>query len=183
MGLGQVRVASTSEPNAGCAARPTERVRLAAPAGAGASERQRGRGVYSRAARLARHALLAATAQPSRPSSQERTTMWTQHDHGLAFDAGHCRAGAHEAGLLDHYQRRGRREPEMRRMVAGLSVSVDGVAASPAQWHLAYLNDELLREIADRRGGHPAAEAPVLQGVRGLGSGVLVLTNEAADPA
>jgi hypothetical protein len=37
------------------------------------------------------------------------------HDHAVGwFDAGHCRACAHEAGLLDHYDRVQREEARLR---------------------------------------------------------------------
>ena len=40
------------------------------------------------------------------PVRKGRTSMLTQHDHAPGtFDAGHCRACAREAGLLDHYDR------------------------------------------------------------------------------
>ncbi|HZC99486.1 MAG TPA: hypothetical protein VFA46_04620 [Actinomycetes bacterium] len=41
--------------------------------------------------------------------------MTTRHDHRLGeFDAGHCRACAGEAGLLDHYHRVQREERSLR---------------------------------------------------------------------
>jgi hypothetical protein len=43
------------------------------------------------------------------------TTMITQHDHRPGeFDAGHCRACAREAGLLDYYQRVQREEDTLQ---------------------------------------------------------------------
>ena len=41
--------------------------------------------------------------------------MLTQHRHQPGrFDAGHCRARAHQAGLLDHYWRVQRAEESLR---------------------------------------------------------------------
>jgi ferric-dicitrate binding protein FerR (iron transport regulator) len=41
--------------------------------------------------------------------------MLTQHQHRLGqFDPGHCRACAHEAGLLDHYRRVQQEEDSLR---------------------------------------------------------------------
>jgi hypothetical protein len=41
--------------------------------------------------------------------------MLTQHQHGTGvFDPGHCQACAHQAGLLDHYQRVQREEDSLR---------------------------------------------------------------------
>jgi alpha-beta hydrolase superfamily lysophospholipase len=41
--------------------------------------------------------------------------MLTQHQHRLGrFDPGHCRACAHEAGLLDHYRRVQQEEDRLR---------------------------------------------------------------------
>jgi hypothetical protein len=41
--------------------------------------------------------------------------MLTQHRHRPGrFDAGHCRACAHQAGLLDHYWRVQREEESLR---------------------------------------------------------------------
>ena len=41
--------------------------------------------------------------------------MLIGHDHAVGwFDAGHCRACAHEAGLLDHYDRVQREEARLR---------------------------------------------------------------------
>jgi len=41
--------------------------------------------------------------------------MLTQHHHRPGrFDPGHCRACAHEAGLLDHYQRVQQEEDSLR---------------------------------------------------------------------
>jgi hypothetical protein len=49
------------------------------------------------------------------PARKGRTAMLTQHDHVPGtFDAGHCRACAREAGLLDHYDRVQREEIRLR---------------------------------------------------------------------
>jgi len=59
--------------------------------------------------------LLAADACRAIPTTEGRTAMITQHDHAPGeFDAGHCRACAREAGLLDHYDRVQREEDTLR---------------------------------------------------------------------
>lgn len=48
-------------------------------------------------------------------TTEGRTAMITQHGHPPGeFDAGHCRACAGEAGLLDHYHRVQREERTLR---------------------------------------------------------------------
>jgi hypothetical protein len=116
MVLGQVSVVLAGERIAELR-RDAERTRLAGGAGRRGSWRAPSAVVESTAALAGpvRQALLAATAQPTTRSRHERTTMLTQHHHGPGlFDAGHCRACARQAGLLDHYWRVQREEDGLR---------------------------------------------------------------------
>ena len=58
----------------------------------------------------------------------------------------------------------------MRKIVAGLFISLDGVIEAPDQWHFPYFNDEMGAggRGPDGRGGHHAAGAADLRGVRRL---------------
>lgn len=62
-------------------------------------------------ARRRKRRLLPADGSRAVPATEGRTAMIIQHDHRPGeFDAGHCRACAREAGLLDHYHRVQREE-------------------------------------------------------------------------
>ena len=66
-------------------------------------------------ARRRQRRLLPADGSRALPTTEGRTAMITQHGHPPGeFDAGHCRACAGEAGLLDHYHRVQREERTLR---------------------------------------------------------------------
>ena len=50
----------------------------------------------------------------------------------------------------------------MRRITAGLFISVDGVVESPDQWQEGYLNEEMAQAVGHGRVGRHAAGPPEL---------------------
>jgi hypothetical protein len=60
---------------------------------------------------------------PSQTSNEEAATLTKHHHEAGAFDAGHCRVCARQAGLLDHYRRVQREEATLRETYGWASVA------------------------------------------------------------
>jgi hypothetical protein len=141
--------------------RQADRRRLASRIPGRTADRRRDRAPGSSRA-LGRHGQAAdravAAGGPGRGTEAAAMLVGHQHKPGL-FDAGHCRACAHQAGLLDHYWQVQQQEAALRQAHGWARAARR--RASVALWSVVRHRDPAgRRRRADRMSRPPAAAGP-----------------------